>query len=217
MANILGLDLSSQKSGYCFFQDDKLVDYGLWELSSKDEPLWRKRIEYMSACVQKYCVEKEIEIIYVEDVPPIMENTQTVKVLSALQGMIIALAVANNISINFIPVKTWKTKIGINLVASKENNECKRKIKEHFGRNAKKPLSTVKGWTKAWEKKLSVEYANHTFGLDLIYKSPTSKYNQDDIADSINVTWSQISDAEPYNLETFEDIMNNFYNLIIQE
>lgn len=214
--NILGLDMSSQKSGYSLFKNDKLIDYGLWELDSSQEHDWRNRIAFMAEHVSEYCLSQSIDIIYVEDVPPILENTQTVKVLSALQGMLIAIATQQNIEINFIPVKTWKQKIGINLVSSKENNECKRRIKEKFGKSSQKPLNKVKGWTKAWEKKLSVDYVNDLFGLDLIYKSPTSKFNQDDIADSINIAWSQIGDVKPYNLESFEDIMDNFYNLITE-
>lgn len=215
MSIILGLDMSSHKSGYALFNNDKLLDYGLWEITSDEEQDWRKRIAYMANCASKYCETHGVNCIYVEDVPPIIDNSQTVKVLSALQGMIIALSIIHNIDIKFVPVKTWKTKIGINLVSSKENNICKNLIKEHFGNKASKPLNKVKGWTKAWEKKLSVDYANHTFGLNLVYKSPTSKYNQDDIADAINIAWSQMGISKPYDLESFENIMNNFYKLII--
>lgn len=211
---VLGLDMSSQKSGYALFVNGKLKDYGLWELNSSTEHDWRQRIAFMADCVNKYCRGRAVDIIYVEDVPPILENTQTIKVLSALQGMLISVATQYDIEIKFIPVKTWKQKIGINLVASKENNACKKRIKEEFGKDAKKKLDKVKGWTKAWEKKLSVDYANNLFNLDLVYKSPTSKFNQDDISDAINIAWSQVGKVEPYSLETFDDIMNNFYNLV---
>ena len=117
---VLGLDMSSQKSGYAFFVNGKLKDYGLLELDHSDESDWRQRIAFMANCVNKYCRGRTIDVIYVEDVPPIMENTQTVKVLSALQGMLIAVATQHDIEIKFIPVKTWKQKIGINLVSSKE-------------------------------------------------------------------------------------------------
>ena len=214
--NILGLDMSSQKSGYALFRDKELVDYGMWELDSSKEHDWRTRIAFMANCVNKYCRSHFIDTIYVEDVPPILENTQTIKVLSALQGMLIAIATQHNIDIEFIPVKTWKQKIGINLVSSKENNACKQRIKDNFGKDAQKKLNKVKGWTKAWEKKMSVDYANNLFNLELVYKSPTSKFNQDDIADSINIAWSQIGDVKQYDLETFENIMDNFYNLITE-
>ena len=212
--NILGLDMSSQKSGYALFMDGQLVDYGMWQMTKDDEADWRKRIAWMADCVGQYCVENNVKEIYVEDVPPALDNSQTVKILSALQGMIIAVASLHDIDVHFVSVKTWKAKIGINLVSSKENNNCKKRIKEHFGKNATRPLNTVKGWVKGWEKKLSVDYANHVFGLDLVYKSPSSRFNQDDISDSINIAWSQIGKVQPYDLDTFKNIMNNFYDLI---
>lgn len=215
--NILGLDVSSKKSGYALFQNQNLIEYGLWELSKEEESDWRKRIIYMAKCVADYCDLHYIDVVYIEDVPPIIQNSQTIKVLSALQGMLLAVFSLRDIEVEFIPVKTWKSKIGINLVSSKENNLCKKRIKEHFGKNATKPLNTVKGWTKGWEKKMSVDYVNNLFGLDLVYKSPSSKFNQDDIADSINIAWSQIGKVKPYNLDTFENIMNNFYDLITAE
>lgn len=213
---VLGLDMSSQKSGYALFIDGKLSDYGLWQIDSDVEHDWRTRIAYMADCVTQYCINNNVQHIYVEDVPPTIDNSQTVKILSALQGMLIACATLHDITIDFVPVKTWKTKIGINLVASKENNACKKRIKETFGKQATKHLNIVKGWTKAWEKKLSVDYVNNLFGLDLVYKSPSSKFNQDDIADSINIAWSQIGDVKAYDLESFESIMNRFYDLLIE-
>ena len=214
MVNVLGLDMSSQKSGYALYQDGKLIKYGAWELTKDEENDWRKRIAYMAKKVGDLCEEYDIDHIYVEDVPPTIENAQTVKILSALQGMVIAITATKGMDVHFISVKTWKNLIGINLTTSKENNACKQRIKEYFGDEAKKSLNTVKGWTKGWEKKMSVDYANYTFGLDLVYKSPSSKFNDDDIADAINIAWSQIGDVKPYDLDTFEAIMDNFYELI---
>ena len=215
--NILGLDMASQRSGYSLLVNGNLGDYGIWELTKDDEKDWRKRIAWMADCVGQYCIDNGVREIYVEDVPPMLDNSQTIKVLSALQGMIIAIASLQDINVHFVPVKRWKTQIGINLTATKENNECKQRIKKHFGKSATKPLNTVKGWVKGWEKKLSVDYANHVFGLDLVYKSPSSKFNQDDIADSINIAWSQIGKVKSYDLDTFANIMNNFYDLITAE
>lgn len=214
MSIVLGLDMSSHKSGYALFVNKELVDYGAWEMTNAQESDWRKRIAFMANCVGQYCVRHGVDVIYAEDVPPTLENSQTVKVLSALQGMLIAISILNDIEINFIPVKTWKQKIGINLASSKANNACKKRIKESFGKDATKNLNKVKNWTKAWEKKLSVDYVNHVFGLDLIYKSPSSKFNNDDIADSINIAWSQIGEVKEYDLESFDDIMGRFYDLL---
>lgn len=214
MSVVLGLDMSSHRSGFALFVDNKLADYGLWELSNKEESDWRKRIAYMADHVAEYCVQNMVQYIYVEDVPPTIDNSQTVKVLSALQGMLITIAALHNVDIYFVPVKTWKQKIGINIVASKANNACKKRIRETFNKQATSKLNKLKGWTKAWEKKMSVDYANYVFDLNLVYKSPTSKFNQDDIADAINIAWSQIGKVKEYDLESFEDIMNRFYDLL---
>ena len=93
LMNILGLDASSQKSGYALFVDGTLEDYGVWELTSDEEYDWRKRIAFMADNISAYCERHDVDVIYAEDVPPISQNSQTVKVLSALQGMLIALSV----------------------------------------------------------------------------------------------------------------------------
>ena len=215
--NVLGLDMSSQKSGYALYIDGELKDCDAWELSSDVEKDWRKRIAYMASRVHDCIVTNAVDMVYVEDVPPTIDNSQTVKVLSALQGMIIAVCETVGAEVEFVPVKRWKSIIGINLASSAENHACKDKIKKTCGKKAVKCLDKVKRWTKSWEKQLSVDYANHTFGLNLVYKSPTSKFNQDDIADAINVAWSQIGEVQKYDLESFESIMDNFYELATQE
>ena len=40
---------------------------------------------------------------------------------------------------------------------------------------------------------MSIDYANKTFNINLVWKSNTSKFNEDDIADSLNIAWSQIA------------------------
>lgn len=211
---VLGLDMSSHKSGYALFVNGKLDDYGCWEIDNDTEPDWRKRIAYMADCVAQYCKANYVQHIYVEDVPPTIENSQTVKVLSALQGMVIAIGVSQDINVEFIPVKTWKQKIGINLTSSKANSDCKKKIKELRPKSKTKDLNKVKSWVKAQEKKMSVDYVNNLFNINLVYKSPSSKFNDDDISDAINIAWSQIGNVKAYDLESFEDIMNRFYDLL---
>ena len=51
---VLGLDMSSHKSGYALFVNGKLDDYGCWEIDNDREPDWRKRIAYMADCVAQY-------------------------------------------------------------------------------------------------------------------------------------------------------------------
>lgn len=215
MSIILGLDMSSHKSGYALFNNDKLLDYGLWEITSDEEQDWRKRIAYMADCVGKYCDEHKVDKIYAEDVPPIVQNSQTVKVLSALQGMLIAVAVQSHVKIEFIPVKTWKQKVGINLTSSHEYNVVKQNFKDYYGNKANRYIEKLKNTTKAYEKKMSIDYVNQTFGLNLIYKSPSSKKNQDDIADAICIGYFYLCES-PYCIKSFSEITNEIYNNIIK-
>lgn len=203
--NVMGLDMSSKKTGFSYFEEDKLIDYGYWMCSASD---WRKRIVYMADQIKRYVEEHHVDMIYAEDVPPMSENMQTVKVLAALQGMLLSISVTHNIPIKFVPVKTWKQVLGMNLSSSRANVRMKKRVKDDFGVKA---VRRLKSWVKHEEKKLSIDYANDTHGIDLKFKALMSKKNEDDIADSINVAWSQIPGAKPYKLEKFEDIMEEFY------
>ena len=79
----------------------------------------------------------------------------------------------NNLKVSFIGVSQWRSALGL------------------F-------TGTRKGTTREEMKKSSVEYANKTFGLELAWKSKTSKFNQDDLADAINVAFSQIIDKKQF-------------------
>lgn len=160
----LGLDMSTKKSGYSLFYDTQLIEYGLWEDDSEN---WRDRIIFMTNRLNDYINKYNIDNIYVEDVPLNSANPQTLKMLSALQGAVLSVCATNKKNVEFIPVSTWRSSLGL------------------FN-------GTRKGTEREEMKKSSIDYANKTFDLRLIWKSKTSKYNQDDIADAINVAWSKI-------------------------
>lgn len=204
--NILGLDMSSKKSGYSYFIENKLIKYGVWEMSYEEKNDWRERIVYMADKVNTFIQEHKIDIIVIEDVPPALDNSQTVKILSALQGCMLAICHIDNINIKFISVPTWKNKIGIDTTHSKEHKALTKIVKAENP----KLLDKYKKAVKANEKKMSVDLVNKKFGLDLVYKSPTSKYNQDDIADSINIVSSQIYKDYLYG-ENIEQMLYGLY------
>ena len=164
----LGLDMSSKSSAYSIFNDNKLIEYKLWKIPDEIKE-WRERILWMGKqlddCIKTHSIDK----IYCEDVPLIMANPQTLKILSALQGMVIGVVSSNNLDVEFVSVSKWRSDLGL------------------FTGNRK----DVK---REEMKKSSIDYANKTFELDLVWKSPSSKYNQDDLSDAINVAWSQIKD-----------------------
>lgn len=206
---VLSLDMASQKTGYALYNDSHLINYGLWDLSQTKEKDWRKRIATMAQHISDFCDGQDIDMILAEDVVPSLNNSQTVKVLSALQGMLISLGIAHKIEVKFVSVTTWKSKLNLQLDKSSEGRATTKRVKV----NHPKQYDRFHSWVKGWGKKISVDYANYTFGLDLIYKSPSSKSNQDDIADAINIGWSVMGEnVEPYNLENFQSIMEHLYN-----
>lgn len=157
--------MSSNKSGYALFDDKKLITYGLWE--PKDKMEWRDRVIYMGEQLDDFLKHNEVNQVYCEDVPLMMKNPQTLKMLSALQGVLMGVCVANNVKVTFVSVTTWRSALGLfdKTQKGKERDEMKQK---------------------------SIEMANKIFGLNLVYKSPSSKYNCDDISDSILIAYSQI-------------------------
>lgn len=204
---ILGLDMSTQKTGYAVFEisDNKkeLIDYGCFEMLSSIEKDWRIRIKYMANQLGELMEQYEFSKVYIEDVPPIINNSQTVKTLGALQGIVLGATGVYAVPTEFIPVETWKNQLNINLSHSKEYNRVKKDLK-----GDKKSLESLKGKVKAYEKKMSIDLVNRYFGLELRWKSFGSKQNDDDIADAINIVASKLFEGYKYDLRDFEYIMN---------
>ena len=168
----LGLDMSSKSSGYSLFNGKELKLYGVWKIPG-DITEWRDRIVWMSKQLDNFIKEHEVEQIFVEDVPLSMANPQTLKILSALQGMIISVCTLHNINVKFIGVSQWRSALGLFTGHRKD-------------------------LTREEMKKSSIEYANKTFGLNLVWKSKSSKFNQDDLSDSICVAWSQLIEHKQF-------------------
>lgn len=161
MINI-GIDASTTCIGWSIFNDDDILSWGKIK-PNNDDLDWRDRIQDLSLQLQNIISKYNIENAYIEDVPLFEKKGKlTLVQLGAVQGNIIGVMGANNIKTNFIPVSTWRKNIGL-WDGTKEGK--KRDIlKEH-----------------------SVQKANELFGLDLKYISKCSKYNDDDISDSILV------------------------------
>lgn len=200
---ILGLDMSTQKTGYAIFCDNELVNYGCFTILSTKEKDWRKRITYMASELSKLMRENHIDKVYIEDVPPIVNNSQTVKTLGALQGIVLGVMGVYGVEVEFIPVETWKNKLNINLTHSKEYNQAKKELKGN-----RKGLDRLKGRTKAYEKKMSIDLVNLKYDTNLLWKSFNSKQNDDDIADAINIVSSVLFEDYKYNIKDFNNIID---------
>lgn len=160
----IGLDASSVKTGYAVFDNLDLVDYGLIQTHSNyPDRLYDQSIE-LAKVIDCY----NPSIIFIEDVPLNPRGgIKTAVILGAVQGMIYGITASRNIETKFILPSVWRSPMGL-FDGTKEG-----KLRDEL-------------------KKKSVYKANELFGLDLVYKSPNSKYNCDDISDAILLCYSQI-------------------------
>lgn len=161
---VCGIDASTTNTGWSIFKDNELMAYGVIHPDGDD---WRERLvnegPMLANVIQKYRPQK----IYMEDVPLKQGNAKALVVLGAVQGFLYGIASSFDIPVKFIQPSEWRSPLGL-YDGSKEG-------------------------TKRGElKRKSVEKANELFGLKLVFKSPSSKFNEDDISDAILVAYSQI-------------------------
>lgn len=161
---ICGLDLSTSCSGWSIFEDGELITYGAIRPVSDD---WRERIMQetmeLAAILKKYSPEK----VYVEDVP-MKDGKLTIVKLGAVQGMILSLCAGFRLKPTFLLPSAWRREIGL------------------FD-------GTRSGTTRDVLKEKAVKMVNEKFGLNLRWVAPKSKKNDDDVAESILIAYSQIS------------------------
>ena len=114
--NILSLDLSSKSSGWAFFEDNKLIDYGCITSASTD---LIKRIYIMRDGIQEVLNKYTIDKVYVEEVRPQggfgAGNIQTHRALMWLQAAIAFMLHDFNkkIVLEYVYPSTWRATIGI--------------------------------------------------------------------------------------------------------
>ena len=170
----MGIDASTQSTGWCVFEDKTLVRYEKIVCFDTEKD-WRERIIYMVNHLSPIVREMNPDIILIEDVPLKSVGLKTLLILGVLQGALLGMASTYNISVEFIPVSTWRSQCGLfdGTNAGKERDKMKQK---------------------------SIELVNNIYGLNLCYKSSSSRKNDDDISDSILICQSYIS---PIDKKTF--------------
>lgn len=160
----MGVDGSTKSTGYSVFKDKELIAYGVIKAEDED---WRKRIAIQGPQLAKLLANYRPDKIYMEDVPLKAQNPLTLVQLGAVQGFFYGLSATFETPIVFIKPSNWRSPMGL--------------------------FDGTRDGTKRVEmKRKSIEKANKLFGLDLIWKSPSSKFNEDDIADAVLVAYSQI-------------------------
>ena len=166
---VMGLDCSTKSSGWAIFEENELIDYGVIKSIMSD---WRERLFHQGLMLGEIIDKYKPEKIYMEDVPLYHAGVQNrgskvLMMLGAVQGLIYGVAASRGINIEFLQPSAWRSPLGL------------------FD-------GTKQGTHRDEMKKKSVEKANKLFGLELIYKSPSSKFNEDDVSDAILVAYSQV-------------------------
>lgn len=160
---ILGLDCSTTSTGWSVFDNKGLAAYGIIKPEGED---WRDRLVHQAPKIKEIIEKYNPTLILMEDVPLNSKGgLKILVVLGAVQGIILGIASSHGIPIKFVSPNEWRSKVGL------------------FTGNRE-------GTKREEMKQKSVELANKEFGLDLKWISKSSKFNQDDISDSILIAYS---------------------------
>lgn len=164
---IIGIDASTTSTGYSVFDEHrKLVDYGVIKPDGVD---WRERTLNLAQELKGVLNEYQDFKVVLEEVPLMGKQMKTLTQLGFVQGVIVGMIaqIESCHDISFILPGTWRHKVGL------------------FD-------GTKQGQKREEMKKKSIEKVNQKFGLNLKWVSPSSKKNEDDIADAILIAYSQI-------------------------
>lgn len=163
----MGLDGSTKCSGWCIFDDDKLLYYG--KINADKDSEWRERVVYMMKEVAVLIREYNVEELCVENPVKTIANVNTLEQLFSLHGAILGVASALHIKFTPVNVNTWRKELDLLKDIPKDTKDKRSILKER-----------------------SVKLANELYNLDLTWKSKTSKENDDDISDAILIAHTVI-------------------------
>ncbi len=163
---VMGVDASTNCTGWSIFFNDELLAYGKIVPKRKHED-WRERIVDIFTQLDEVIKQYHPDRLVVEDVPLFSQKgKKTLIQLGAVQGSLLLFKKDYpDLMIDFIPVSTWRKNIGI--FSGDRADQKRDKLKEN-----------------------SIKLANQMFNLNLIFVSPGSSKNDDDISDSILIAAS---------------------------
>ena len=163
---ICGIDASSSCTGVFIFDELVPIYYNKFRPINKNGN-WEDNVFDIINQIIPILSEYKVEKIYMEDVPLKARNPKVLVQLGAVQGFFYGLVASFGIPIVFLNPSKWRSPMGL--------------------------FDGTKEGTKRTEmKRKSIEKVNELFGLGLVWKSPSSVRNQDDIADAVLVAYSQI-------------------------
>ena len=158
---ILAFDMATHKTGWAFFNNDNLVNYGIIQADKKQKD-FRKRIVQIFETIESLIKMNNPDVIVVEEVPIYNEAGSY---LLVMQGYMVCVANNTKKPISFYRPTEWRKNLGL------------------IGNNGREALkkNQIKGKTVAW--------VNKRFGLNLkFYEKDTKDHiSDDDIADAIGL------------------------------
>lgn len=107
---VLALDQSTRKSGYAIFEDGKYVCSGIIDKSKSKLDTYERSFD-MAKDLWKVIAHYKPNRLVIEDVQN-QSNTNTVIILSRLQGMIIGYAEAHGVQTYILLPSQWRKALG---------------------------------------------------------------------------------------------------------
>lgn len=153
---LLSLDSATVKTGWAYFDNGKLINYGLFNTTSKEKNV-DKRIEELYLQIKNKVLEIEPDYIIFEDTHG--ANQQIARGLSRLHGCIMSLAFDYNIGLRDYMPSTWRSTINL---YDKSKDSKKRD----------------------YQKQKAIEYVNNKYGTIFIFDK-SDKNGHDDQAEAI--------------------------------
>lgn len=161
---LLAFDASTTSTGWSIWDKHGLAAYGVIKPEGED---WRDRLVHEGSKIKEIIEQYHPTRIVMEDVPLKNGNMKALVILGAVQGYFIGIASSYRIPIKFVLPSEWRSPIGL-----------------YDG--------TREGTKRKELKRKAIEMVNDLFGLNLVWVSPSSKKNEDDIAEAILLGYSQI-------------------------
>ena len=131
---IVGIDMSSQRTGIALFEDNQYVEHVLIDLHKIKDT--NERIRKMMKDIKQQLNRYKPDVIVMEECL-MTNNIKTVKVLSYIAGTIISWADENNTIFKFQLPTAWRKKVGImqnqHIKREQLKQEAIEMVKEKFG------------------------------------------------------------------------------------
>ena len=132
---IMSMDQSTKKSGWAIFDESQYVCSGVVDKTKSELDTYERSFD-MAKDLWKIIAKYKPERLVIEDVQN-QQNTNTVIVLSRLQGMIIGYAEAHGIQTYILLPSQWRKALSYHQGPKVKREELKQQsldyVKEHFG------------------------------------------------------------------------------------